>query len=557
MTRAAADEALGELRITKADVQAVRAATAANAALANPVNVDYSRSVSAMVANTAKRHPDWVAITAGAVSITYGRLAHCVATFARRLHAAELQRGDVVAVYADRCPELPVAFLALEAVGAVYLPLDRSWPLARCSEVLKSSGAVLLLLDESVSDGEEWTSVPRLDLADAVAGVGARAGVGVGWTQSLEPSEVRYVIYTSGTTGSPKGAMVEHRGMVNHLQAKIDDLALEPTDRVAFTAPVGFDISVWQMICPLMVGATLIIIDDHATRFPRILARTIRDEAVTVAEVVPVIAAWVAQEYVRDKSLRPSALRWLLTTGEEIGVKLAGTMLRVLPHVRLLNAYGPTECSDDVTHRVLTGRDAAGERIPIGSAVANCSLYLLVEHADGWRPAEAGETAHLFVGGVCVGRGYLGRPELTRRAFYRDIFDPGSKTGRLYHTGDLVRLENGALTYVCRADRQVKIAGVRMELDEIEAVIGRHDYVAECAASLASGGRIEAWVAPSAAALSVEVSEGLVRRLREHAARWLPTAAVPTMWHELDRLPRTGSGKIDYRALHADASSDS
>jgi acyl-coenzyme A synthetase/AMP-(fatty) acid ligase len=234
-------------------------------------------------------------------------------------------------------------------------------------------------------------------------------------------------------------------------------------------------------------------------------------------------------------------LRWLLTTGEEIQVKLAATLLDALPGTQLLNAYGPTECSDDVTHHTVTARDLARPRIPIGGPVANCVLYLLVRDGDSWRAAAPGETAELFVGGVCVGRGYLHRPDLTRAAFFRDVLDPTSVTGRLYRTGDLVRLDDGALTYLARADRQVKVAGVRMELDEIEAVLTRHPRVTECAVALdETSGRVGACVVAPGASID---------ELRDHARAWLPAAVVPATWTFVDALPRTRNGKIDHQAV--------
>lgn len=542
------DSPLADLRITAQDAALVRAATLATPALNRTAPVELAATVFGSVAHIAAQTPDRTALQTGTRTLTYAQLSACVAELAGRVTALGVARGDVVAVVAQRSAEVTVAFLALELVGAVYLPVDRGWPPQRREQILKSSGAAAVLSDSSAPESSGQSTPLWLSIADSAE---PRAGR-VLEAPAPDPTELRYVIYTSGTTGTPKGASVEHRGMVNHLQAKIADLALGPEDRIAFTAPIGFDISVWQMLCPLVVGGTSVIVEDAVTRFPRSLVRAIRDTRLTVAEVVPTVAAWIARECTVNEDLRPTTLRWLLSTGEEIGVSLAGDLLRALPGVGLLNAYGPTECSDDVTHHVITAADAAGERVPIGVAVANCALYLLAEDADGWRAARPGEAAHLFVGGVCVGRGYLARPDLTRAAFYRDTFDADSPTGRLYHTGDLVRLDRGVLSYLSRSDRQVKIAGVRMELDEIEAVLARHEEVAECAVLLGEGGRVEAWIAASPA--GSRPADSLTQRLRGHAQKWLPAAAVPTVWTHLDRLPRTGNDKVDHRQLRTGAS---
>lgn len=528
--------ALGVLPLGPADREAARIG-----ALRRRVPVDTTGRVGAVVAAHAARRPGHPAIVMdGGEQISYRDLADRVAALAGGLAARGVRRGDVVVVCASRGPELPAAFLALEALGAVYLPIGPDWPRELSRQVLAASGATALL----VGAGDDRRAVDADAGGRPVLGLGEvrAASADVTPTDPLQGDEPRYVIFTSGTTGTPKGAVVEHRGMMNHLQAKAADLCLTAADRVAFTAPVGFDISIWQMLCPLLVGATVIIIDDAATRFPRKLVRALARHEVTVAEVVPTIAAALAREYAHVGS-SSSALRWLLTTGEELRPALAADLLAALPGVAVLNAYGPTECSDDVTHHRVSERDTEMLRIPIGTPVANCDLYLLVEDEGGWRAARPGEAAQLFVGGVSVGRGYLGRPDLTARAFFRDELDPSSPTGRLYRTGDLVRLDDGVLSYLGRVDRQVKVGGVRMELDEIEAVVSRHEAVAECAVLLSERtGRVDAFVVAHEDAPTVD-------DLLRHARQWLPAAAVPSGWHVMDRLPRTRNGKVDHRAL--------
>jgi amino acid adenylation domain-containing protein len=532
---APAQPALGVLGLSRADRDAARAA-----ALRRPVPVDTTGRVSTVVAAHAARRPDHPALFVdGAGQLSYRELADHVAALAAGLAAHGVGRGDVVVVCAHRGPQLVAAFLALEAVGAVYLPIEPEWPRERTRQVLADSGAATVLvgpgIDRSTVSAEAaGRHVLDLDELRPAAPAAAPATSAAG-------DEPRYVLYTSGSTGAPKGAVVEHRGMINHLQAKTADLGLTAADRVAFTAPIGFSISIWQMLCPLLAGASVVVIDDATTRFPRKLARALGRLEITVAEVVPTIAAALAREYGRG-DVSPPALRWLLTTGEELRPAVAAALVAALPDVALLNAYGPTECSDDVTHHRVTEPDTEALRIPIGTPVANCDLYLLVDKG-GWRAARPGEVAQLFVGGVPVGRGYLGRPDLTARAFFRDELDPSSPTGRLYRTGDLARLDDGVLCYVGRLDRQVKVGGVRMELDEIEAVVSRHEAVAECAVLLSAyTGRVEAFIVPHAEAPVVGV-------LLRHAREWLPSAAVPSAWHVLDRLPRNRNGKIDRQAL--------
>jgi non-ribosomal peptide synthetase component F len=270
--------------------------------------------------------------------------------------------------------------------------------------------------------------------------------------------------------------------MLYHLWAKIIDLELTGADTVAFTAPLGFDISIWQMLCPLLIGGRIDVIGDEVGHDPAAFARAVDDRGITVVELVPTMVRHLLDD-LAPGSL--TGLRWMIATGEELPAELSRRWLEAMPHARLLNAYGPTECSDDVTHHTVTAGDLELLRLPIGTPIVNARLYVLREDEGAWSACDVGETGELFVGGVVVGRGYLGNDERTREAFYRDPFDPASPTGRLYRTGDAVKLlpagaggeDRPTLQYLGRVDRQVKIAGVRMELGEIEAVLQRHPGV--------------------------------------------------------------------------------
>lgn len=270
--------------------------------------------------------------------------------------------------------------------------------------------------------------------------------------------------------------------MINHLYAKIVDLGMTEDDVLAQTAPLGFDISVWQMLCPLLNGGRVSVISDEIAYDSVAFAGVVEDHGVTVVELVPTMVRLLLDDLAATADGGWLAgLRWMLATGEELPTEVARRWLSEMPHAGLLNAYGPTECSDDVTHhRVVTG-DLALSRLPIGTPVINTQLYVLRRDDDGWHACEPGDTGELFVGGTGVGRGYTGDPERTREAFFRDPVGT-TPTGRLYRTGDAVTvLPQGALQYLGRVDRQVKIAGVRMELGEIEAVLQRHPSVAAAA----------------------------------------------------------------------------
>ncbi|GLZ16183.1 hypothetical protein Acsp04_64180 [Actinomadura sp. NBRC 104425] len=429
-------------------------------------------------------------------ALTYAELAAEARRLAALLERSGAGPGTVVGVGGERCAAVVAAFLAIELVGALYVPADAAWPAARVRDVLTQAGAGLLLAaDDASAEGSalaEGARAAGCRIVRAGDAAGCPPWPGPARLESLD--QPRYVLFTSGSTGRPKGAVVEHRGMINHLYAKIVDLGLTGADAVAQTAPLGFDISVWQMLCPLLVGGRVEVVDDATAHDPVAFAQAVRRRAITVAELVPTMVRHLLDDLAAAPGQADAlaGLRWMIATGEELPAELARRWLAAMPQARLLNAYGPTECSDDVTHHTVTEGDLDLLRLPIGTPIINARLYVLrapsPEEGEGgpWSACEIGETGELFVGGICVGRGYLGDPERTRAAFYRDPFDSG---GRLYRTGDAVRLlppgEGGrdrpVLQYLGRVDRQVKIAGVRMELGEIEAVLRRHPSVGAAA----------------------------------------------------------------------------
>lgn len=429
---------------------------------------------------------DRPAVTDGARVLTYAGLAAEARRLAALLEREGVEPGAVVGVGGPRSATVIAAFLAVELIGALYVPADETWPAGRVRDVLGQSGASVL-----VAAGDAGA------LAEGAAEAGCRV-VRAGAADGLDPwpgeprlhalDQPRYVLFTSGSTGRPKGAVVEHQGMVNHLWAKIIDMGLTGADVVAFTAPLGFDISIWQMLCPLLLGGRVDVVGDEVAHDPVAFARAVDEQGITIVELVPTMVRHLLDDLAQAPARPLESLRWMIATGEELPAELSRRWLEAVPHARLLNAYGPTECSDDVTHHTVTEGDLRLLRLPIGTPVVNARLYVLREEDDGtWAACDAGETGELFVGGVVVGRGYLGDGERTREAFYRDPF--GGPGERLYRTGDAVRLlppgaggeDRPTLQYLGRVDRQVKIAGVRMELGEIEAVLQRHPSVGAAA----------------------------------------------------------------------------
>ncbi|MDL4821054.1 amino acid adenylation domain-containing protein [Actinomadura opuntiae] len=462
---------LPRLRIAPADVERARAL-----ALTRDHRVDLADAVITRVERTPGDRP---AVRDETRRLTYAGLAAEARRIAALLDREGVGPGAVVAVGGQRGVSVIAAFLAIELLGAVYVPADGNWPAKRVANVLERAGAVVLVTagrpepSSALAEGARSAGVPVVRAADA-----QECAPWEGPARVTGLDQPRYMLFTSGSTGTPKGAVVEHQGMINHLYAKIVDLGMTDRDVLAQTAPLGFDISIWQMLCPLLCGGEVTVVGDATCYDSAAFARRVAEHGVTIVELVPTMVRLLLDDLAgaRDTGAL-GGLRWMLATGEELPTQVARRWLDEVPWAGLVNAYGPTECSDDVTHHTVAAADLELLRLPIGTPVINTQLYVLRDEEDGWRACERGEAGELFVGGTGVGRGYAGDPDRTRDAFYRDPF-ASTPTGRLYRTGDAVKvLPEGTLQYLGRVDRQVKIAGVRMELGEIEAVLQRHPSV--------------------------------------------------------------------------------
>ncbi len=489
------------------------------------------------------RSPEAVAVVFRDQALTYRELDRRTNGLARRLVACGVGPDEVVVLLARRGIDFLTAVVAIFKAGGAYLPLDPRHPARRHGQLLQRNAASLLLV------AEEFTAV----LAEAGADGNAHRILVLekqlrGGPDEAAPrrrngsSNLAYVIYTSGSTGVPKGAMVEQRGMLNHLDAKVRDLEIGPADRVAQTAPQCFDISVWQFLVPLVVGAQVVIYDDEVTHDPARLLAAVRENRISMLEVVPS----VMQMLLPDQDAPPLPLhdlRWLIPTGEALPPDLCRRWQRAHPRIPLLNAYGPTECSDDVSHHpIRTPVGAALTNVPIGRPVTNLRLYVL---SSDLQPVPMEVPGELCVAGEGVGRGYARDPGRTAELFVPDPFQAG---GRLYRTGDLTRfLPDGTLEFLGRMDFQVKIRGHRIELGEIEAALARHPEIRRAVVLVKDDDRgVERLMA--FLVTDPERAPG-TEALRRFLASTLPDTMIPSLFVMLDALPLTPNGKLDRSAL--------
>ena len=509
--------------------------------LAGPRRKLPDRRVHELFEERVQAQPDAAAAVHRDRQWTYRQLNGRANQLARALLARGLHREGVVAVVTERNLDWMAAVLAIFKAGGAYLPIEPHFPADRIAQTLARADCRLVLsergstamLDQAL---DSLFGIQRLFIDAAYEEGHADDNLGI----DVAPDQLAYIYFTSGSTGEPKGAMCEHAGMLNHLFAKIDDLGITDKDVVAQTAPQCFDISLWQLISALLAGGRTLIIEQEVILDAKRFVGKIADARVAVVQLVPsyleVVLSYLAQE---PRGLPD--LRCVLVTGEALKKELAQRWFAAQPGIKLINAYGLTETSDDTNHEVMD-RAPDRERVPLGRPINNVHVYVVDEHLS---LVPLGAPGEIVFSGVCVGRGYINDPERTRRAF---LADPHREGNRLYRSGDYGRwLPDGKLEFLGRRDTQVKISGFRIEIGEIENALLRLPGVRDGAVVVAErADRSKQLVAFYSGEQPLDVNV-LRDRLRES----LPEYMIPSAFLWRGALPLTANGKIDRKALTA------
>jgi amino acid adenylation domain-containing protein/non-ribosomal peptide synthase protein (TIGR01720 family) len=454
--------------------------------------------------DTVRRMPSEVALRFGPESLTYAELAARVDHLARALVAAGAVPESVVAVLLPRTTDAVVAWLAVLRSGAIYLPIDVSYPADRIDYLLADAAPAVVVTPEFLATA-----------ATSAANLGAPHG-----------RSGAYLIYTSGSTGRPKGVVVEHASLANlfhhHRERLITRTVGERRIRAALSAALVFDTS-WEGLLWVVAGHELHLLDDDTRRDPVLFVRYVAEHEIDFLDVTPSLAGPLVDAGLLDGAHRPA----VVALGGEAADPRIWQALRAAEGVAGVNLYGPTECTVDTLMAWVADRETP----TVGRPIGNTSAYVL----DGWlRPVADGVAGELYLSGAQLGRGYLDRAGLTATRFVADPFRAGR---RMYRTGDVVRwAADGSLEFVGRADDQVKIRGFRVEPGEVAAVLGEHPGVRQVAV-VPREGRLVAYVI------------GEASDLREWAAERLPDHLVPAVVIGLDALPMTVAGKLDRRAL--------
>jgi amino acid adenylation domain-containing protein len=492
----------------------------------------------------AERALDSVAVIDARGAVTYGELDRRANQLARHLLDRGLQPGGLVALLFDRSVEFVVAVLAVLKTGNAFAPLDTSWPEERSADVLRSCGARLLL----VAGSPLPTGSPAdIQLVDTLADASTIAALPFSKSPvEVRPEQLAYVIHTSGSTGTPKGVMIEHRAISTHVASICGFYGLRPDDRSLLFHSTAFDPTVEQLFCAFHAGASILLRDTDLWSGAEFAAR-VKSADLSVVDVPPRYLHEVLQE-LQTSTARPDLgrLRLVVVGGEALSPWTTRLWRDCgLSHIRLVNCYGPTECSVTATcHTIPTqpcARELAG-RVPIGRPHGPVRALVLDARLQ---PVPVGLQGELFLGGPTLARGYLGAETLTRERFLADPRRPGE---RLYRTGDLARLlSDGTLEFLGRIDRQVQIRGYRVELAEVENHLSRHPCVEHAVAlddtDTNGSTTLVAFVVPAAGTNLTPES------LRDHLAARLPDYMLPARYVVVARIPTDPNGKVDAHAL--------
>ena len=511
-------------------------------------------SIDERISEQVEVVPYKIAVEENDKLIDYKTLGTISDKFAAYLRNHGVQNEMLVPLMANRSIEFLLAMLGIMKAGGVYVPLEPEDPPARLSQILQDLYSPILMVSADILTPTfiEWLDKLRFirlilciqpiaeskklkiktklaDLNDVFLHSANQENY------QLRPESLAYTIFTSGSTGAPKGVMIEHAGMLNHLEAKINLLSLQKESIISQNASHTFDISIWQFLAGLIAGAKVIIYDNYLVRNPELFVEKLIKDQASILEVVPSFLSIFLNQY-KDRS-RPILpyVSFLLVTGENLSSALVKRWYSYRDHGKLINAYGPTEASDDVTHFVTD--ELSLFDIPIGKPIQNLNIHIL---DDSCKPCPIGVFGELFVSGLGVGRGYLNNPEKTNNLFLTNIL----KNKRLYKTGDYgFYKKDGNVVFKGRVDFQVKIRGQRAELGEIERIIKLMPEVDEAVVKYFYESKL---LVSYIKLFNLELNTASIK---EWVKKNLPEFMVPQQVVLIDTFPLTRNGKIDRRQL--------
>ena len=568
----------------------------------NDTKADYpeDKMIHQLFEEQVKQNPDSIAVVYEDEELTYQQLNERANQLAHHLRVLGVRPDTLVAIAVERSLEMIIGLLGILKAGGAYVPLDPNYPEERLRFMLEDTNAPILItqvhLQEKIKAYSGITLnlhllTEKKELFIEEKSLNTDYSQTQRWinpsAESFEnpeclttPHNLAYVIYTSGSTGKPKGSENTHDGLTNHLLSTSDYYIFSLQDSLLLITSVVFDISIWEILLPLINGASLIIASEEEKRSIPSLGNLINKRRVTTLFAIPSLFNLFVSS-VDEQTIH--SLKRIVTGGEALSNELRKELIDTFKNTDLFLAYGPTEATISVTHwNCRTG--GYQNKTPIGRPISNTQIYILDTHLN---PVPVGVRGEIYIGGAGLARGYLNRPDLTADRFIPNPFVNdedacNGKTLRLYRTGDLARyLPDGNIEFLGRIDEQVKIRGFRIELGEIESTLQTHGNVTKAVVMArddesdtpesSSNKKLVAYVVlpeerfssltvesalTSSAGEPFSVLNGeslpaLTEDLRNHLARSLPDYMVPSFFVYIDKVPLTSNGKIDRKALPA------
>ncbi|MFB7874093.1 amino acid adenylation domain-containing protein [Nocardia sp. NPDC056064] len=490
-----------------------------------------ARTLHERIMRTAERVPDAAAVRDADGELTYALLAAAATDLAQRLIAAGAEMGDHVGVHLPRGRGQVVAILGALLADCAYIPLDLGLPGGRLDRITRQARMRYVVTDGTVAAADRWRDRAAIPVA-----VSATAGPSEASHSTIAGRggcATAYVIFTSGSTGEPKGVRIRHSAALNTIDAVNELIGLTPADRVLSVSSLGFDLSVYDVFGPLLVGATVVMLSEDTARTPAAWARLIGDHAVTIWNSAPALAALLVEE----GGALPSIRSYLLS-GDWIPLHLPEALRQLSEKSEVISLGGATEGSIWSIYHRITRADSAGRSVPYGKPLAGQDILVLDAQR---RPCPRWHIGEIYIAGAGVADGYLNDPDRTAVAFTDD-----PAYGWIYRTGDLGRRGvDDVVEFLGRVDSQVKVNGHRIELGEIESVLAAKSYVRRSAASVAGDGNGVVGYVTVAEDAPATWQADCMAALREE----LPSYMVPYALVGLDEIPLTGNGKVDHQRL--------
>ncbi|MCX8131600.1 MAG: non-ribosomal peptide synthetase [Clostridia bacterium] len=477
---------------------------------------------------------DKIAIQNGNKTMSYNELQDSVSHISVKLIEKGICKQDIVAIYMKNSIETVVAMLAVLNIGAVCLPIDIRSPEMRVMQIITHSNAKSLLYSEIPvkslpADQQIFITLENTFTHETLSQHNC----------TIYGHDPAFCIYTSGSTGNPKGVMLSHSGIINHMEAKRTLLYINESSILCQSFSIGFVATIWQILTPLTTGAKLVIYNEDILQNAYTLFQRIEKDSVEVVSLIPqFLLAYLMLIQGGMKKIELKNLKYIILTGEKVDPEIVN-MFYQLYAIQLINAYGQSECSDDTLHYVIQ-RKTNYEEIPIGKPINNVWLYILDEEMSRVQQGQKGE---LCIFGQCLAIGYLNDTEMTQKKF---VPNPFAQNQKIYKTGDFVKeLDDGNLLYIGRVDNQVKIRGHRIELEEIEAVINQFKGISQSIVKVTvineSDKMLEAFYIS-------DVDLNIVQ-IKDYLSQKLPMYMIPSKFTRIKEFIYTQNGKVDRNRL--------